>query len=254
VSATVLVGRLQGSLQDYAQVYVAGKAVSSSQPETRQGAQGVSYVYTSESAQKRHRLLLLEDGGSAYGLYAEGETRAFEREAPVLQEMFASFALERPAAYAEHRDTRGDFSIRLPPSWKSTRTLEAGGKRVVQFLGPPMMMNRDRQTIHASLTVSAEPLSGEGLEDFYAATRRLLGSSYQLLDHVRWKDGYADVMRAETPMAASRLRRFYRVSGERAYSLSFEAHEDLFQDVVAWFDLIAGTFRMGPELAASGPR
>lgn len=234
-------------------MYVADNAVSSTQPESRQGAKGLSFDYTSENGRKRHHLLLLEDGGNAYGLYAEGEARPYEREEPALREMFASFALERPAAYAEHRDARGGFSIRMPPSWKATRTLGGDDKRVVQFLGPPMRLTRDRQTIHPSLTVSVEPLTGGGgLDAFYASTRRLLGSSYQLLDHVRWKDGYADVMRAETPMAASRLRRFYRVSGDRAYSLSFEAHEDLFQDVVAWFDMIAETFKLGSELDAAG--
>lgn len=255
VSVTVLVGRLPGSLQDYAQVYLADNTPTSSQAESRQGARGMSFVYNSASGQKRHRLLLLEEAGNVYGLYAEGDAQRFEREEPVLNEMFASFTLERPATYAEQRDARGGFVIRLPPSWSVTRTISGDDKRVVQFLGPPLKVDRDLQTLRASLTVSVEPVGGDGgLDSYYTATRGLLGGSFQRLDHMRWRDGYADVMRTETPMAVSRLKRFYRVSSGRGYSLSFEAHEDVFQDVVAWFDLIAGTFKVSPEFDAEPPR
>jgi hypothetical protein len=65
---------------------------------------------------------------------------------------------------------------------------------------------------------------------------------------VRWGDGYADVMQTETPLSASRLKRFYRVAGGRGYSLAFEAREDVFHGVAPWFDLIAGTLKVGPEL------
>ena len=156
VSVTVLVGRLAGSLQDYGQVYLADKTLTSSRPESRQGAQGMSYSYGSPGGQKRHRLLLLEEAGSVYGLYAEGDAQRFERETPVLEAMFASFALERPAAYALHRDEPGGFAIRLPPSWASGRSLSSGGRRVAQFLSPPLRADRPGQTVHASLTVSVE--------------------------------------------------------------------------------------------------
>lgn len=255
VSVTVLVGRLAGTLQEYAQVYLADKTLTSSQPDSRQGAPGMSYSYGSAGGQKRHRLLLVEDAGNVYGLYAEGDARRFEREEPVLDAMFASFALERPAAYAEHHDEPGGFAIRLPPSWTSGRSLSSGGRRVVQFLSPPLRADRPGQTVHASLTVSVEPLEGAGdIDAYYAATRQLLGGSFQLLDHSKWKGGYADVMRTETPMAASRSRRYYRVSDRRGYALAFEAREDVFQDVVAWFELIAWTFKCGSELDTAAVR
>jgi hypothetical protein len=250
VSVTVLAGRLAGSLQDYAQVYLADKTLTSSQPERRQGAQGMSYAYGSAGGQKRHRLLLLEEHGNVYGLYAEGDARRFEREEPAVTAMFASFALERPASYPERRDDAGRFAIGLPPSWTSGRSLSSGERRVAQFLSPPLQGDRPAQAVRASLTISVEPLDGADLEGYYVATRQLLGGSFEILDHAKWKGGYADVVRTETPIAASRSRRYYRVADGRGYALAFEAREDVFQDVVAWFEMIAWTFKCGSELDA----
>ena len=54
-------------------------------------------------------------------------------------------------------------------------------------------------------------------------------------------------MGAETPMSASRVKRFYLVAGGRGYSLAFEAREDVFARVSRWCDLIAETFKVGAE-------
>lgn len=249
VSVTLLVGSLTSSIEDYAQVYLAGNAPASSKDEQRQGARGRSYSFSSAGGQKRHRLLLLEEAGSVYGLYAQGDAEPFERQGPLVERMFASLNLERPASYPEQRDARFAYALRLPPSWQQGRRLVSGDRLAAQHLSPPLAADRDGRTVHASLTVSVDRLGAAGsLDDYYRATRTLLGQSFQILDHVRWRDGYADVMKTETPLATSRLRRYYRVADGRGYSLLFEAREDVFQDVVAWFELIAGTFRIGSEL------
>ncbi len=63
-----------------------------------------------------------------------------------------------------------------------------------------------------------------------------------------WKDGYVDLMHTETSMAASREKRFYRVSGGRGYTLSFVARDDVFHLVSSWFDTIAGSLKTGSEV------
>lgn len=249
VAATLLAGPLGGSLEEYAQVYLAGNSISSSREESRQGARGKSYLYASADGRKRHWLLLLDEGGTVFGLYALGGAAPFERQRAVLQQMVDSLTLERPGSYPELRDEAFGFALGLPGSWQSTRRLSSGDRLAVQLLSPALRAERSSRTVHASLTLSVEPIaSDDGLAGFYAADRRRLGDSYQVLDHVRWKDGYADVVHTETPISVSRLKRFYRVSGARGYGLSFEAREDVFHDVATWFDLIASTLKVGPEL------
>jgi hypothetical protein len=68
------------------------------------------------------------------------------------------------------------------------------------------------------------------------------------VSHAPWNDGYLDVLSSETPIAESRVRRYYRVSGARGYSLTFEAREDVYPRVYQWCDIIAGTLRIGTEM------
>jgi hypothetical protein len=240
---------LAGSLEEYAQVYLAGNTLASSKDERRQGVNGRSYLYSSAAGKRRHRLLLLEEGGRVFGLYAQGDAGPFEGLAPVLERMFDSLALERPDGYPEQRDTRFRYAIRLPPSWKAGRSLSTGDRLVTQHMSPPLAADAEGRTTHASLSVTVEPVGAPGtLDDYYRSTRQLLGGSFALRDHVRWRDGYADVMVAETPLSVSRVKRFYRVADGRGYSLSFEARDDAFHGVVAWFDQIAGTLKVGAEL------
>jgi hypothetical protein len=105
--------------------------------------------------------------------------------------------------------------------------------------------------VHASLTLSVEPIPDKGgVQAYYDATRTKLGESYHLLSHNPWRDGFADVMRTETSVTVSRLKRFYRAGSGRGYSMTFEARDDVFGRVSRWSDVIADTLRVGEELKA----
>ena len=250
VSVTLLVGRLGGSLNEYAQTYLAGNALASTRDEVRQGARGKSYLFASPDGATRHSLLLLEESGRVYGLFAQGEAPLFESHYPILEEMARSLTLEHPSAYPEQRNERLGFSIRVPPSWRSTRSLSGRGSFLLQFTSPPLAADPNNQTVHASLTLTVEPIPGDGsLETFYKKTLGKLGEAYQILSHVPWEGGYADVMRAETPLAVSRVKRFYRASQGRGYCLSFEAREDVYAGISGWWDIIAKTLKTGPEVS-----
>ncbi len=67
------------------------------------------------------------------------------------------------------------------------------------------------------------------------------------------KGGFVDVMRTETPLAVSYIKRYYFVAGRRACSLSFEAREDVFAHASRWADSIASTLRLGTPAAAATP-
>jgi len=249
VSVTLLAGPLAMDLEEYAQTYLAGNTVASRREEKRQGARGKSYMFASPDGATRHSLLLLQEESRVYGLYSQGEARLFERQFPVLDEMARSLTLERPASYPEERNDKFGFSIRIPPSWRETRSFSGGETLLTQFTSPAMGADKSGQTVHASLTLTVEPLPAEGtLDNFYKATRAKQGEAFRVVSHSTWRDGYADVLRSETPIAESRVKRFYRLAGGRGYSLTFEAREDVYPRASRWCDMIAGTLRTGTEV------
>lgn len=184
-----------------------------------------------------------------YGLYAEGQAASFESHRPILDEMAKSLTLERPELYPEERNDTYGFSIRVPASWRPTHGLSGRDQLLMQFTSPAVGADRNRQTVHASLTLTVEPIAGGGdVEAYYGATRQKMGESFAILSHTGWRGGYVDVMRTETPVAVSRVKRFYRATPGRGYCLAFEARDDVFSRVSKWCDLIAATLKVGPEL------
>jgi len=248
VSVTLLVGPLATSLDEYAQGYLAGNKLATSRDLQRDGATGKTYLFTSADGATRHSLLLLQEGARVYGLYAQGETALFERHYPLVDQMAQSLALERPASYPEQRNDKLGFSLGIPGSWSETRRFSGGGTSVMQYRSPAMGTGEGGSLVHALLTVTVERFADGGIEAYYEGTREKLGDAYQLLNHVSWQGGYADVMRVETPISTARVKRYYRAAAGRGYSLSFEAREDIYPRVSRWCDYIASTLRVGEEM------
>jgi hypothetical protein len=248
VSVTLFAGPLAMPLDEYAQKYLAGNPPSTSRDETRAGARGKAYRFASGSGATRHSLLLLQEGQRVYGLYSQADAPLFERYLPTIDEMERSFTLERPATYPEVRNDKLRFSLRVPPSWRSSRSFSGGGTYLTQFTSPPLAADR-RETVHASLTLTVEPLpSGVTVDGFYDEAVRKLGDPFKVLSHTPWNGGYADVVWVETPMAVSRNKRFYRMAEGRGYTLAFEARDDAYPRVVKWCDMIASTLKVGSEV------
>jgi hypothetical protein len=249
ISVTLLAGPYSGGVEEYAQLYLAGNTVSSSRDEERQGAQGKSYVFSSADGATRHSLLLFKDESRVFGLYSQGETPAFARSQAILDEMARSLTLERASSYRDVRDRKFAFAVRIPPSWAESRRFAGPKTLLLQFTSPAIGADKGGETVHASLTLTVEDIGSEGnVDSYYEDVRRKLGSAFEVVGHQRWRDGYSDVMAAETSMAVSRVKRFYRAAGGRGYSLAFEAREDVYFRVARWCDLIAGTLEIGPEL------
>jgi hypothetical protein len=248
-TVTLLAAGLGTTLEDYARVYLDGKNVASTRDEQRQGARGRSYRYASADGATRFALLLLQEGQRVYGLYAQAPAAHFTAHQEAIEAMEKSLALERPAEYPEHRNDKFTFSLRVPPSWRSTRTFAGGASAITQFSSPALLADRS-QSVHASLTVAVEPAPG-GLDAFYQATRDKLGEPYKVLSHEPWRDGYADFEAVETPVAASHIKRFYRQAGGRGYTLSCETRDDAYPLVARWCEVIASTLKIGPEVAGS---
>jgi hypothetical protein len=244
VSVTLLAGATATSVDAYAGSYLAGHTVASSRPEERQGVSGRSWVFTSADGTTRCRLLLLEREGRVAGLYAQGDAGAMESLASTLDEMWSSLTIERPDLYPVRAWKGFGASLGVPASWRDTRHFSGGATLLAQFVSPPLALDKGNQTVHASLTVTLEPAPEDGgLEAYYQATRRKLGDNFVVANHSSFRGGYVDVMRTETPVAVSFVKRFYFTDGPHAASLSFEAREDVFPRAARWADYIASTFR-----------
>ncbi len=119
-------------------------------------------------------------------------------------------------------------------------------------MSPALAVDKGRQTVHASLSVTFETVpEGGGLAEYYETARRRLGDNFQLTNHAAFKGGYVDTMRTETPVAISYVKRYYFAQRGRGCSLSFEAREDVFPRASRWADYIASTLRFGEAGAAA---
>jgi len=247
VSVTLLAGPMSSPVEEYAESYLSGHEVASSRDEERQGAKGRSWVFASPDGKTRQRLLLVALGARFWGLYAQGEAVAFESHRATVDEIWSSFALERPELYPEHRFESFGVTLGVPESWRETRQFSGRGTLLVLFTSPALAVQQG-QMVHASLTMRAESVpDGGGLESFYESTRARLGDNLRVLEHTEWEDGYMDVMRTETSVAVSYIKRFYRVAGDRGVSLAFEGRDDVFWRVGSWADLIASTLQLTPS-------
>jgi len=243
VSATLLVAAHSGSLDQYAQSYLAGQGAPRAEDTSRQGVPGRLWRFASADGQQRYLLLLLQRDARVYGLFEQAPAAEFERHQRVLDAIQESVTLERPEGWVERRVEGQPLSWRLPASWTQGQSFGSGGTYFVQYLSPALGFEKG-QTIHASLTATAEAAPAGGLEGYAQVMRTRLGEGYKVLSHVEWRGGYVDMMRAETPISVARVKRYLWSRGSRGYSLSCEAREDVFPRVTRWCDAIAGTLQL----------
>ena len=242
VSVTLFEGPMGVPVDRYAETYIAGNAVASTRPEERQGVPGKSWVFSSADGKTRYRLLLLAQGGRVLGLYAQGEAAAVEKQAAVLDETWSSLTVERPDRYPVTSWKAQNASLGLPPSWRETRRFSGGGTLVTSYVSPPLAVEKGGHAVHASLSVTFEAVpEGGGLAEYYEATRRRLGDNFQVTSHAAFRGGFVDVMRTETPVTVTYVKRFCFARDGRGCSLSFEAREDVFPRASRWADFIAST-------------
>ena len=249
VSVLLVAGAATSTLDAFAQPYLAGLTVSETREEQRPGARGRTWSAIAADGTTRHRLLLLQEENRVYGLQAQADAGEFGTHEKTIDEMIASFALERWALYTEDRSDTFRYALRMPPTWKSTRTFSGGGTLLKQFTSPPLGMDKGGHTVHAVLTLTVENVAaGSTPEAFHQAMQAKLGENFQLLGHTAWKDGFVDQLRTETQVAESRGKRFYRLAEGRAYTLAFEARADAYPRVSRWCDMIAATLKAGAEI------
>jgi hypothetical protein len=244
VSVTLLSTATAATLDEYASRYLAGHAAGSSRDEEREGVAGKSWTFASADGQTAYRLLLLGSPGHVVGLYSQAEAAAAEKQRAVLDEVWASFTPERPDRYPVTEWKEHGAALGVPRSWRETRRFAGGETLLVTYASPALAADEGGQTVHASLSVTFEPVSdGGGLAEHYEAGRRKLGDNFQVASHRAFRGGFVDVMRTETPISISWVKRYSFAKDGRGCSLTFEARDDVFPRVERWADFIASTLR-----------
>jgi catechol 2,3-dioxygenase-like lactoylglutathione lyase family enzyme len=252
VSATLLVGPLEGPIEGYASAYLGENVQPQVVDATRPGLRGKRWTFTSPDGTLRYSLLLLTDDPPlksqrrVVGLYCQGQAASFADYADVLDEMSRSLSVERVADYVEYRDDKNHLTVRVPPTWHRERRLSRGATQLVQYASPALAADKRGMTARATLTIGVEPAPG-GLEAFYSSTLQTLGDAFRVARHEPWHGGYADIMVVETGLAESRIKRYYRAADGKGYWLAFEARDDVYDWASPWFDVIASTLRVGSE-------
>ncbi len=252
LSVTFLAAPTTASLDEAARDYLTGQKLGASRAEEREGVPGKSWVFTSTDGATGGRLLLLAPPGRVVGLLARGPAAAIEAQSAPLDAIFSSFRLEDPSRYPVHAWKAFGARLGIPDTWRRTQQFSGGDRMLVQFASPPLAVEKG-DTVHAALSVTIEKEPPGGVFAYYQATRRQLGENYVVARHEAIAGGFVDVMRTETPLAVSYIKRYYFASGGHACSLSLEAREDVFRDASRWVDLIATTLRLGDQPTAAAP-
>jgi hypothetical protein len=243
ITASLLSASLGGGTLDaYAGAFTAGKTVGARSEIKRGGAAGVVASYG--DAEGRYGLVLLAQGQEVRGLLVQGDETSWKGHGRAVDEMMASFQWERAADYVEHREARFGVAFRLPSSWRETQGFAKGDMMLRVFASPAVGIGDDRQLLHASLTVTVEPIGTGGFAGYYHRKSEALGEAFPVVRHEPWKGGYADTIVTETAVMTSRIKRFYGASSARGYCLAFEASEDVYRRVAPWFDFIADTLEV----------
>jgi hypothetical protein len=251
VSVTLLATATAAPLDEYARGYLAGHRVASSRDEEREGVAGKSWTFASADGQTAYRLLLLGASGRVVGLYSQAEAAAAEAHRALLDEVWTSFTPERPDRYPVTEWKERGAALGVPRSWRETRRFAGGETLLVHYASPALAVDEGGQSVHASLSLTFEPVpDGGGLAEYYEAGRRKLGDNFQVASHRAFRGGFVDVMRTETPISVSWVKRYAFAKEGQGCSLTFEARDDVFPRVDRWADFIASTLRFA---GAEGP-
>ena len=135
---------------------------------------------------------------------------AVEKNAAVLDEMWASLTVERPDRYPVRGWKAFDASLGVPESWRQTREFSGGGTTLVQFASPPLgdgqAPDDPRRAVgHARARSPAAAACA-------STTTRPASSSATTTwsaSHQAFRGGFVDIMKTETPLAVSYIKRYY---------------------------------------------
>ncbi len=213
------------------------------------GYEGKSWWFVSEDGEERSRLALVDVEGTLYGLFARGEAPTMDAYRDALDRTWAGYSLERSKYFEVYEAPGGDVlevHIRHPKSWERTQTVTNPGESLfVGFRSPPLAVEEDGATVHATLEVTVNQVSPDlTVEKFYAARTETLGDTYPLLEHESMEglSAISTLYDVETQLAEYLERTVYAVRDGKSFIYKFNCRKQVYRAIEPWIDEIVKGF------------
>jgi len=171
IRVQILAGPMpKGSIEDVAERFRRELTVERETSYSLYGHEGKLWFYLSDDAEEAARLMLTDVDGLLYGLFVRGEARTLEAYEPALARMFDELSIEKAEYFDAYRAPGDDIVIQHPRSWERTHAaVESGKSLFVSFRSPPLAVEKDGTTVHATLEVTVNRVTPDTtVESFYA--------------------------------------------------------------------------------------
>jgi hypothetical protein len=214
--------------------------------EGHRGHKGKTWRFVSEDGEERSRLALVDVEGTLYGLFARGEARTMDAYREALDQTWAAYSLERSKYFEVYGAPGGDVLIKHPKTWERTQTVNNPGVSLfVGFRSPPLAVEKDGTTVHATLEVTVNRAPPDmTVEKFYAARTETLGDTYPLLEHESMEglSAISTLYDVETQLAEYLERTVYAVRDGKSFIYKFNCRKQIYRAIEPWIDEIVKGF------------
>jgi len=115
----------------------------------------------------------------------------------------------------------------------------------VGFRSPPLAVERDGTTVHATLEVTVNRAPPDlTVEKFYTARTETLGDSYRLLEHESMEGlpAISTLYHVETQLAEYLERTVYAVRDGKSFIYKFNCRNRIYRAIEPWVDEIVKGF------------
>jgi hypothetical protein len=237
-----------GTVDDVAVRFRKELDVESEAPYSLAGdaGRGKIWAFVSKDGDERSRLALADVEGTLYGLFVRGEAGTVDSYNDALDRMFREFSLETARYFTVFEAPGGDVVIRHPRSWERTQTIADPGKSLfVAFRSPPLAVERDGTTVHATLEVTVNQVGADmTVERFYDERTQQLGDTYRLLDHksLDADNAVSALYHVETQLAEYLERTVYAVRDRKSFIFKFNCRNQVYRAIEPWIDEMVKSF------------
>jgi hypothetical protein len=236
----------EGPLDEIATRYQRELRRESDGPYRLAGKEGKSYWFVSEDREEVSRLALVDVDGTLYGLFARGEAPTMEAYREALDRTWDELSLEKSKYFEVYEAPGGDVVIKHPKSWARTQTVSNPGEALfIAFLSPPLAVEEDGTTVHATLEVTVTKAGPDfTVEQFYAERTEKLGDNYRLLQHepLEGLSAISALYHVETQLAEYLERTVYAVRDGKSYIYKFNCRNQVYRAIEPWINEIVKSF------------
>ncbi len=208
--------------------------------------EATEWGFVSADEEESSRLLLADVDDTLYGLFVRGEARTLTAYGDALDRMFKEFSVERSQFFDTYEAPGGKIRIKHPRSWTRTHAAASGGESLfVGFRSPPLAVELEGTTVHATLEVSVNKVEPDKtVESFYAERTELLGDNYRLVRHETLDDvrAISTLYYVETQLVDYLERTVYFVHDGISYIYKLNARNQVYYAVEPWIDEIVLSF------------